>query len=268
MKWLLKIAVILIVLVVIVVGAAFFYVDSIAKGAIERGATYALGVNTTLGSADVGLLSGEFSMSGLDVDNPEGFVEAHFLRLGTGYVSVSLGATALPYSITNPDYTESASIDATDKAEGTLTAVYLDTEIGLFRGYRTRAADGILATDLLVRTGGAVGDVRIENGLMKMESVAPVFGAGLRVQAFHARRLVREVVEPDVNAFRERHDEAAGHRPVGRAGHGDRIEGINARSGAEEVAQGRVDLGTRVVVEEDTETRLAQSNVQIRRLQA
>lgn len=85
------ILVLLIMLVVLTV-ALFLYVDTIAKSAIERGSTYALGVETTLDKADVGILSGEFSMSGLEVSNPEGFDREHFLRLGEGFVSVSLGS--------------------------------------------------------------------------------------------------------------------------------------------------------------------------------
>ena len=73
MKLLIKIVVGIIFLVVVAVIAVFFFLDSIARGAIESGATYALGVPTTLAKADVRLLRGEFSMSGLDVANPEGF---------------------------------------------------------------------------------------------------------------------------------------------------------------------------------------------------
>ncbi|KAA0216459.1 MAG: hypothetical protein DYG94_04740 [Leptolyngbya sp. PLA3] len=81
----------LILLIVVVVGAMVF-IDSIARKGVEQGATYALAVPTSLDSADVGVLSGTFDMSGLNVSNPEGFDKTHFLHLGTGGVEVSLGS--------------------------------------------------------------------------------------------------------------------------------------------------------------------------------
>jgi hypothetical protein len=77
--------------VVLLAVVGFVFIDSIAKSAIERGATYALGVPTTLGSADVGVFSGEFRMGDLHVANPEGFTAKQFLHLGEGFVAVSLG---------------------------------------------------------------------------------------------------------------------------------------------------------------------------------
>ncbi len=82
----------LVVVLVAIVAIVFMSIDSIAKAAIERGSTYALGVQTTLASADIGILSGEFAMSGLDVANPEGFESDHFLRLDEGFLAVSLGS--------------------------------------------------------------------------------------------------------------------------------------------------------------------------------
>ena len=93
MKRMLKVVVLgVVVLVLLVVGVVFLSIDGIAKSAIERGATYALGVKTTVDKADVGVLGGRFSMAGLDVANPEGFEQDHFLQLGVGAVAVSLGS--------------------------------------------------------------------------------------------------------------------------------------------------------------------------------
>jgi uncharacterized protein involved in outer membrane biogenesis len=89
-----KLVKLIVVLVVIVGGIvlAWFYLDSLAKTAVEKGATYALGVNTSLGSAKVSLLKGQFVMSELEVANPPGFKTSHFLTLGTGDVAVSLNS--------------------------------------------------------------------------------------------------------------------------------------------------------------------------------
>jgi hypothetical protein len=86
------VVIVVLVLVVVVVGGAV-YVDSLARKGIESGSTYALGVPTTLGKTDIGLMSGELSMSDLNVANPKGdFATPHFLTLDDGSVAVSLGS--------------------------------------------------------------------------------------------------------------------------------------------------------------------------------
>ncbi len=86
------IGVVLLLLLLVIGGLVFaaFRIDALARTGIEKGATYALGVPTTLAAADVGLLGGTFSMSDLHVGNPPGFTSPHFLSLGTGGVAVSL----------------------------------------------------------------------------------------------------------------------------------------------------------------------------------
>lgn len=96
MKKLLKIAAIallpLIGLAVLAVVLAWVYVDSLAQSGVERGASYALDVPTTLDSADVGVLTGSVELSGLKVDNPEGFEADHFLKLNNADMNVSLSS--------------------------------------------------------------------------------------------------------------------------------------------------------------------------------
>ncbi len=92
MKRLLKLVAVLVILLVIGVVAAFFFIDRLAKTAVERGSTYALGVETTLESADVRIFKGEFDMGALHVSNPEGFKTPHFLTLDDGGVAVTLGS--------------------------------------------------------------------------------------------------------------------------------------------------------------------------------
>lgn len=91
MKLLIKIVLALVLLVVLAVFGAVMYIDSIAKSAVQSGATNALGVTTTLETASVSILGGEFKMSGLNVANPEGFKTSHFMTLDDGGVAVSLG---------------------------------------------------------------------------------------------------------------------------------------------------------------------------------
>ena len=64
-------AVVGIALVAVLVGIVVVSIDTIAKQGVERGATYALQVPTTLDKADVGIMSGTFAMSGLS-EQPRG----------------------------------------------------------------------------------------------------------------------------------------------------------------------------------------------------
>lgn len=91
-KKILRLVLVLVVLFIAAIGAGFLYVDSIARHGIEKAGTYALGVETTLDSADVGIFDGTFALSGLKVANPAGFRSESFMSLGEGGVSVSFGS--------------------------------------------------------------------------------------------------------------------------------------------------------------------------------
>jgi hypothetical protein len=92
MRKLIRLVFVLAILLIVGVVVAVFYIDSIARRAVERGGTYAMGVNTSLRKADVKILSGEFTLNGLRVANPDGYDADHFLRLGEGDVAVSLAS--------------------------------------------------------------------------------------------------------------------------------------------------------------------------------
>jgi len=79
--------------VLIAVLAAFYiYIDVIAGATIEKGATYALGVDTKVGFVGIGLLTGSFRIGSLKIDNPPGFDAKHLLTLGDGRMEVSIGS--------------------------------------------------------------------------------------------------------------------------------------------------------------------------------
>jgi hypothetical protein len=90
MKIILKLVVVLLVVLVVAAGALLYYVDSMAKKAIEYGGTEALGVATTLEQINISLLSGEARFNDLNVANPSGFSQPLFMGLGTGEFAVSL----------------------------------------------------------------------------------------------------------------------------------------------------------------------------------
>ncbi len=91
MKKLIKIVLVLLILVVALVGVAVFKIDSIVKAAIEEGGSYALGVDTTVDSVNVGLLSGTFGMAGLTIGNPEGFPAEHLMKSGDFNIDIDSG---------------------------------------------------------------------------------------------------------------------------------------------------------------------------------
>lgn len=94
MKWILRGALLLVALVVLALGATYFYLDAIARNAVERGGTYATGVDVTVDNVKLGLLSGEAGLTGLTIDNPQGlgFQSEHFLHLGRADVAVDSGS--------------------------------------------------------------------------------------------------------------------------------------------------------------------------------
>lgn len=93
-KWIGRIIAVVVVLLIVGLIAAYFYLDSIAKEAIERGGTYATGVDTEVDSVSLGLFGGTFGMKEFELDNPEGlgFQTDHFLELGEADLAVSLGS--------------------------------------------------------------------------------------------------------------------------------------------------------------------------------
>jgi uncharacterized protein involved in outer membrane biogenesis len=107
MKLIKRLVVVLVVLLVLVaagVGFAVYKVNDIAKVAIEKGGTYAMGVPTTVGGVNISLTGGTFALSDLRIANPAGFAAPHFFTLGKGGVAVSLASLNQPI-VTLPEFT-------------------------------------------------------------------------------------------------------------------------------------------------------------------
>ena len=81
--------------VALLVGASF-YVNEIVGTAIERGGTYALGVETTVGFVRLSPFGGNFRISSLRIANPPGFERPSFLELGSGNIDVALATVTEP----------------------------------------------------------------------------------------------------------------------------------------------------------------------------
>jgi len=82
---------VVVLLPIVAVAAVLYYINAIAKAGVEHGATYALGVTTTLDSISVGILRGRIALAGLDVANPAGYDADRFMGLGEGRVAITLG---------------------------------------------------------------------------------------------------------------------------------------------------------------------------------
>ncbi|MGH8016097.1 MAG: hypothetical protein ACREBV_07900, partial [Candidatus Zixiibacteriota bacterium] len=82
----------LFVLVIVVLAGAYFARNAIVGSAIEKGSTYALGVETHLGSANLSLNAGSLELSGFRIDNPAGFESDQILSIESGIVDVNTGS--------------------------------------------------------------------------------------------------------------------------------------------------------------------------------
>jgi hypothetical protein len=89
MKKLVRLLAVVVVLLVALVVAGIFYIDTVAKAAIEVAGTRVLGVQTTVDKVSIGLTSGSAAMNGLAVANPEGCATPQFLKLESGAVAVT-----------------------------------------------------------------------------------------------------------------------------------------------------------------------------------
>jgi hypothetical protein len=87
-----KILLLVLLVVIVAVASIPLWIDSAAKSAIQTAGSDAMGVATTLKGIDIGIFGGEASLEGLEIANPEGFKDGHFLKLGGGTVAVDLGS--------------------------------------------------------------------------------------------------------------------------------------------------------------------------------
>jgi hypothetical protein len=95
-----RIVVFLLVVLVVVIAGIALAMDVLVKKGIERGSEHALGVETSVGSVDLGVLSGNFAMTSFRANNPEGFESPEFLvledcRLSTGIRNILADTVAI-----------------------------------------------------------------------------------------------------------------------------------------------------------------------------
>ncbi len=77
---------------ILLAAGAWMLINPIAKAGVERGAGYALGVETKMDRMNVQLFRGQVVMDGLQSANPEGFETPHFFRSGQFDVKLHTGS--------------------------------------------------------------------------------------------------------------------------------------------------------------------------------
>lgn len=87
-----KILISVVFLLLLAGGGLFFYLDSIVKSGIEVVGSSVLGTTVTVDSVSLSPLSGQGSISGLRVENPEGFESQYAFELDSVLVSIDVNS--------------------------------------------------------------------------------------------------------------------------------------------------------------------------------
>ena len=126
MKRLWRILLVVLALIIIAVVILMISIDAIAKFGVERGGSYALGVDTTLDSLKLGLLSGELTMNGLRVANPAGFSGQQFMKSGRFELSVRPASLLSDTIQVNKFELDGLEIDIEQRTSGSNVGTILD----------------------------------------------------------------------------------------------------------------------------------------------
>lgn len=87
-----QVAIGLAVLVVVVVLIVHFAGDAALKAGIETGASKALGVDVSVDKISFSVLGGKVEIKDLVIANPDGYQHPEMLKIGRGYVNVSISS--------------------------------------------------------------------------------------------------------------------------------------------------------------------------------
>lgn len=91
-KIIVAVLVLIIALIIGLVVLALGFIDKGAQAVVEHGGTYAMGVETTVGSMDVALTKGTVEMGELIIANPAGFDTAQFFVLDTASAQMDINS--------------------------------------------------------------------------------------------------------------------------------------------------------------------------------
>lgn len=82
----------IVLLLVVAVGGTVYYLDSLVENGIEVVGSEVLGVQVSVGGVSLSPLSGQGSISGLTIANPEGFNSEYAFELGEVSVALDIGS--------------------------------------------------------------------------------------------------------------------------------------------------------------------------------
>jgi hypothetical protein len=197
MRLLSRAVLVAVIVVVIVVVGAVAYIDRIADAAIERGATAALGVDTELSSVSLGLLSGDFGLSGLRVANPPGFESPHFMRLGQGELKLPL-TTLLDDPVVVPRLALSGIEVSLERSKGRMNyAVILSNLSGPSKDAPSAEPEsgegrGFIIQELVIRDvkahgkldamGAKLSEFDVEVPEIRLRDIGSASGAGIPIE--------------------------------------------------------------------------------------
>jgi hypothetical protein len=125
-KLILGVLLTVVVLLLIAVVGVLLFIDPIAKAGVERGATYALGVDTTVKKLSLGLTSGELTMDELHVANPVGFQSPHLMKSGQFDLKLRPGSILEDTIELNKFELNGLDVHIDQKVDGSNVSVILD----------------------------------------------------------------------------------------------------------------------------------------------
>lgn len=167
MKFAFRAIVGLVLLLVVAVVLATVFVDDIVEKAVEKGGTYALGVDTTIEAADIGVFSGDFGLHAFAIDNPPGFQKPHFMTLTDANLEVEL-ASLLKETVEVPLIViDGFTLDIEQNDQGTnydvlmknLERLQRETPPGEEQPEREGAGKKILLREIVVRNVRVTADI-------------------------------------------------------------------------------------------------------------
>jgi len=87
-----KILISVVFLLLIVVGGVYFYFDALVKSGVEVAGSSVLGTAVTVEGVSISPLNGQGDISGLRVENPEGYNSQYAFELDSVSVSINMGS--------------------------------------------------------------------------------------------------------------------------------------------------------------------------------
>ena len=206
---------VLFLVALIVVVGVLFYLDRMVAGVIERGGTYALGVDTELRSVQIRPLRGTFGFSGLAVSNPPGFNQKHFLTLERAKTRLRLPALREdPVRISSLEL--SGIVISLERYKGRMNYAMILDNLARFESKQDTAPDpseeaggpGVVIEELLIRDvkaqaqlvphGGRLTQLEVEVPEIRLRNIGSSSPAGVSSAEFASivtRAILQAVLE-------------------------------------------------------------------------